>query len=155
MAAPKGNKFAEGGSGPTKYKPEYDEQAYKLCLLGHIDSELADFFEVNEDTIHEWKKVHKSFSESVKKGKANSDADVAHSLYKRATGYDAPDTDIKMYEGQIIQTPIIKHYPPDPTAMIFWLKNRQKDKWRDKQEIAHEGEMGITWTENKTYKKDK
>ena len=25
---------------PTKYKDEYVEQAYKLCLLGHTDEEL-------------------------------------------------------------------------------------------------------------------
>jgi hypothetical protein len=24
-----------------------------------------------------------------------------------------------------------KHYPPDVTACIFWLKNRQPEKWRD------------------------
>lgn len=24
--------------------------------------------------------------------------------------------------------------PPDTTSCIFWLKNRQKDKWRDKTE---------------------
>jgi hypothetical protein len=29
---------------PTKYKEEYNEQAYKLCLLGATDKELADFF---------------------------------------------------------------------------------------------------------------
>ncbi|EFB1429709.1 terminase, partial [Escherichia coli] len=29
-----------------------------------------------------------------------------------------------------------KYYPPDTTAAIFWLKNRQKDKWRDK--VDHE-----------------
>jgi len=36
--------------------------------------------------------------------------------------------------------------------LIFWLKNRQPKKWRDKPEVAHEGGMDITWTENKTYK---
>jgi hypothetical protein len=26
----------------------------------------------------------------------------------------------------------VEHYPPDTTAAVFWLKNRQPDKWRDK-----------------------
>ena len=30
----------------------------------------------------------------------------------------------------------IEHFPPDPTSMIFWLKNRQPDKWRDKRETG-------------------
>ena len=33
---------------PTEYKEEYNEQVYKLCLLGAKDKELADFFNVEE-----------------------------------------------------------------------------------------------------------
>lgn len=33
------------GGRPTKYKEEYTDQAYKLCLLGATDKEMADFFE--------------------------------------------------------------------------------------------------------------
>jgi len=54
---------------PTDYKVEYNEQVYKLCLLGATDVELANFFNVNEDTIYEWKKKYTEFSESIKKGK--------------------------------------------------------------------------------------
>jgi len=35
--------------------------------------------------------------------------------------------------------PTTKHYPPDATSAIFWLKNRQRDKWRDKQDVVHSG----------------
>lgn len=135
MAAKKGNKYAEGKGRPTKYKPEYDNQVYKLCLLGAIDKEIADFFEVEEQTINNWKLEYPSFLESIKKGKIIADANVANSLYHRACGYEHPEDDIKAYMGDIIITPTIKRYPPDPTAGIFWLKNRQKEKWRDKQEV--------------------
>ena len=54
---------------PTNYKKEYDEQAYKLCLLGATDKEMADFFNVKEQTINNWKKNHPSFFESIKRGK--------------------------------------------------------------------------------------
>ena len=43
---------------PTDYKKEYDEQAYKLTLLGAVDTELANFFNVAEATIHNWKINH-------------------------------------------------------------------------------------------------
>ena len=33
----------------------------------------------------------------------------------------------------------IKHYPPSETAMIFWLKNRDPENWRDRQEVEHSG----------------
>ena len=127
---------------PTKYKEEYNEQARKLCLLGATDEELASFFEVNEDTIYEWKNTHQKFSDSIKSGKELADATVAESLFKRATGYEHNDIDIKMYEGEIIQTPIVKHYPPDTGAMVFWLKNRQRKNWKDRQDtdITSNGE---------------
>jgi hypothetical protein len=128
---------------PTKYKAEYDNQAYKLCLLGHTDAELAEYFEVDERTINNWKQTHDTFFQSIKKGKAIADGDVAESLYKSAMGYEHPDVDIKMYEGQIIETPITKYYPPNPTSLIFFLKNRQPKKWRDKQEIEQSGTIQV------------
>lgn len=142
MAAEKGNDYAKGNPGggrPTTYKVEYASQAYWYCKLGAIDEQLAEFFDVSEQTINNWKKEHYEFILALKTGKRIADLEVAEALYKKATGYEHPDVDIKMYEGQIIQTPLIKRYPPDTTAAIFWLKNRQPKKWRDKQEIEHNG----------------
>ena len=128
---------------PTKYRIEYNEQAYKLCLLGHTDEELADFFEVHVSTIHQWKLDYPDFSDSIKKGKEIADAEVSKSLYHRALGYSHPGVDIKAVNGEIVETQVMKHYPPDATSAIFWLKNRQPKKWRDKQVMEHEGGLEI------------
>ena len=120
---------------PTKYKEEYNDLVYKFCLLGAIDEQIADFFDVCVDTINEWKKVYPDFSASIKRGKQLADAEVASSLFQRAKGYQHPDVDLKMFDGQIIKTEIVKCYPPDTTAGIFWLKNRQPKEWREKQDI--------------------
>lgn len=98
------------GGRPSDYKPEYAEQARKLCLLGYTDKEMGDFFTVTEQTINNWKIDHPEFFESIKKGKVFADTDVVTSLHDKAIDGDT-------------------------TAMIFWLKNRQPKKWRDKQEI--------------------
>ena len=129
---------------PTKYDPKYIEQVYKLCLLGATDSDMANFFNISEATLNNWKIEYPDFLESIKNGKERADATVAESLYKRANGYEHEDIDIKMYEGQIIKTKLIKHYPPDTTAGIFWLKNRRPKEWRDKQEVEHSGSMEVT-----------
>lgn len=123
------------GGRPTKYQTKYNTQAYKLCLMGATDKILADFFEVAESTVGLWKLEHPGFSDAIKKGKMIADAQVAKSLYQRAIGYSHPDIDIKIFEGKIITTKLTKHYPPDVAAATFWLKNRQKDKWRDKTEV--------------------
>lgn len=120
---------------PTKYKTEYPDQVEKLCKLGATDNEIADFFEVDVSTINNWKIEHLEFFESIKKGKVEADANVAHSLYHRAIGYSHEDVDIRVVDKEIVQTELIKHYPPDPTAAIFWLKNRRPKEWRDKQDI--------------------
>lgn len=145
---PKAVERKHPGGRPTKYKSEYCEQVEKLCKLGATDKEIAEFFEVSEDTIHEWKHVHKEFSESLKAGKALADANIAERLYQKAMGFEHDSEEIKVVsDGQgegssIVRVPVRKIYPPDTTAAIFWLKNRQKDKWRDKteQDITSKGE---------------
>lgn len=130
---------------PTKYKEEYCKIAERLALLGAIDKDLAEAFSVNEDTIYEWKKVHPKFSEALKNGKIIADVNVADRLYQRAMGYQHEDLFITQYQGNIISQKIIKYYPPDTTAAIFWLKNRRPDLWRDTKNIDHTtggGNMG-------------
>ena len=46
---------------PSSFRPEFAEQAFKLCLLGATDADLADFFHVSEQTVNAWKKAHPDF----------------------------------------------------------------------------------------------
>jgi hypothetical protein len=122
---------------PSKYNPKMNEQVYKLCLLGATDKQIADFFDVSEQTINAWKKTEPEFLESLKEGKDDADAVIAQSLFHRAKGYSHPEDKIFNDSGSPLVVPTTKHYPPDTTACIFWLKNRQPTLWRDKQEIDH------------------
>lgn len=136
-----GNKNAVGNKGghpPIKWRDEFVELVYNYALLGAKEVEIAEFFGVTIQTIGQWKKDSEGFKDAILRGKAIADGKVAQSLYKRALGYEHDEVDIKMYEGQIIKTPIIKKYPPDTTAAIFWLKNRRPKDWRDKQDNSHE-----------------
>jgi hypothetical protein len=134
---------------PTKYKPEYCKSAYDLTLLGFIDKQLADHFEVNEDTIHEWKKTHPEFSESVKRGKAVVDAKVAGALLKRALGFKYDEVTFEKVSGKEAielstageikkedaykKKVVTKLVIPDVGAQMNWLKNRQKELWRENE----------------------
>lgn len=127
----------------SEYREEYAEQALKLCLLGATDKEIAEFFSVSEQTLNSWKKKFPQFLESLKKGKAVADANVASRLYSRAIGYDARATKFATNEGKITdKVEYTEHYPPDTTAAIFWLKNRQPGKWRDKKEVENQVKLG-------------
>ena len=127
----------------SEYREEYAEQALKLCLLGATDKEIAEFFSFSEQTLNSWKKKFPQFLESLKKGKAVADANVASRLYSRAIGYDARATKFATNEGKITdKVEYFEHYPPDTTAAIFWLKNRQPGKWRDKKEVENQIKLG-------------
>lgn len=121
---------------PTAYKPEFTAQAEKLCRLGATDIELAGFFGVDVRTIYRWKVECDEFCQALKTGKDLADERVERSMFARATGYEHEEVDIRVVNGEIVQTPIRKYYPPDTTACIFWLKNRRKDTWRDKTETT-------------------
>jgi len=152
----------QGNAGrPTDYRPQYAILAERLCLLnvGIKDADLAQFFEVNEDTIHEWKLKHPEFSESIKQGKDYSDLDVVNGLYQRAKGatyvvqevvkrkvveYD-DKTGKKRKEEELVEVvPVVKSTPPDPVAAKYWLNNRRRKEttdrqWVDKVELTHSG----------------
>lgn len=112
--------------------------AFKLCLLGATDAEMASIFGTTVQTLNAWKLQHPEFLESLKRGKEDADSDVAKRLYQRAMGYSHPDVHISNHQGKITVTPITKHYPPDTVAAIFWLKNRRKLNWRDKLDVEHD-----------------
>lgn len=113
--------------------------ALMLCRMGATDADLAREFEVSLSGIELWKRTHVEFREALKEGKVFADARVAQSLYERAMGYSHPEDDIKAVNGSIVITPTTKRYPPDTTAAIFWLKNRQPQVWRDKVETELSG----------------
>lgn len=142
---------------PTRYRAEFNEQAEKLCKLGATDMELADFFQVDVATINRWKLAHPNFCESIKSGKTLADANVADRLYQRAMGFEHDSEEIKVVSdgmglgSSVERVPVKKIYPPDTAAAIFWLKNRQKDKWREKTEVDQTTSMTINWQEEKTY----
>ena len=116
---------------PPTYRPEYAEQAKKLCKLGATDRELADFFNVCESTVNVWKIKEDGFMESLKRGKEESDLRVVNSLYQRAVGYTQPEEKVFNHEGKAMIVPTVRHIPADVTAARFWLKNRQPAKWTD------------------------
>lgn len=119
---------------PTKYHKDLDEIVFRLGLVGLTEQEMCSVIGVETRNFNKWKLQHESFRHALKEGKESADAQVARALFHRATGYSHEDVDIRVVDGKIVKTPIIKHYAPDTVAAIFWLKNRQKEKWRDKVE---------------------
>lgn len=142
----------EGGGRPTKYKAAYCKQAKALSRLGATDHEIAQILGVADSTFRLWMAEHPKFSAAVKLGKSPSDKRTERSLFHRANGYSYESEEIFLIDEvietpaptpedpkaviitrtkKVLRVPTIKHVPPSDTSIIFWLKNRRKDRWRD------------------------
>ena len=130
---------------PTKFRAEFVKQAQKLCEMGATDEDLADFFGVNRTTIWRWARANDKFCNTLKAGKALADQRVEMSLYHKAIGYTFDSVKVFMPANAPapVYAPIREHVAPDTTAMIFWLKNRKPEEWRDKTDHDVSGHINI------------
>lgn len=118
-----------------------------LARHGYDDAQICEAMGIAVSTLHEWKKKYKEFSEALKQDKSFTDSLVEDSLYQRAIGYEYDEiiTDESKDKAgkKVTKTRTIKKTAlPDVTAQIFWLKNRQRELWRDKIQHEHTGENG-------------
>jgi hypothetical protein len=77
---------------------------------------MAKEMDIGVRTFYEWKAKYPQISQALKKTKDIYDDEVEEALHQKAL------------EG-------------DTTAMIFWLKNRRPNDWRDKRETQLSGNV--------------
>lgn len=110
---------------------------------GLTNDQIAHNMGVTAKTLYEWKNKYSELSNALKKGKEVVDIQVENALFKRALGYAYEETRVEKEYGEVAkEVTTTKTVLPDVTAQIFWLKNRRPDKWRDKQDIEHNGQIG-------------
>lgn len=127
-----------------KYHPKHTpETAAKLMRLGTTEKELADIMGLDPTTLFEWKKEYPEFLAAMNSARDEADRRVEESLYHRALGFQKRTQKPLMDKaGNVKVVDLIETVPPDTIACIFWLKNRQRDRWRDvnRQEVVHSWE---------------
>lgn len=120
----------------TRGRPsDFDESVvYEACLLaqhGATDAEIAAALQIAQATLYRWFNQYPHFREAIISAKAAVDARVERTLFQRATGYQ--QTVEKVFANGT-RMKVIEEVAPDPTSMIFWLKNRRPQQWRDRRE---------------------
>jgi hypothetical protein len=121
----------------STFDKRFIDVAKRMAYLGATDEDLAIAFGVTIKCVIEWRAKHPQFGEALKIGKSEADDRVERSLYQRAVGYTYESCKILMSAGakKPVIVPYLEHVPPDTTAAIFWLKNRQPAHWRDAWQI--------------------
>jgi len=138
-----GNKNSVGNKGgrrPPIYTPRLLKQVARACQLGFTNAEIAELLGVAEATITDWSHIYPDLRETLKREKEKFDSgEIQQALRKRALGFKR--TVEKPFKDGVVAC--LEELPPDTTACIFWLKNRQPDRWRDKQELEHSGDSSV------------
>ena len=141
---------------PSRLSNKIIEQVELLSGFELIEEEIMQVIGVPNVTFNRWK-TNRKFREALKRGKVVVDSKVVKCLVKRALGYSYKEITreprsvitydkngkkkTETFANEIIITKIVdKHLAPDITAMIFWLKNRRRDLWRD---ITSNVEIGV------------
>lgn len=138
----------------TKIAPRLEE-IKGWCRDGCTDEQIAERLRIHIATFYRAKAANSELRDALKETKESVDLAVENSLLKRAMGFEYEEETIEGIVGPNGETIkktrkiVKKHMAPDTTAQIFWLKNRQPEKWRDKHhhEITGEGggEIPIKW----------
>lgn len=117
----------------------------KLILLegwardGLTEEQIAKNIGIDKATLYRWKIKDCNICNALKKGKEVIDFEVENALLKRALGYTITINEQKIdKDGCVHDTKRDVHVPGDTTAQIFWLKNRKKEQWREKQDFSIE-----------------
>jgi hypothetical protein len=126
---------------PTLYHPAWCEKAKRLKMAGLTDEEIAEHFFVSHDTLESWKCKHPEFAGAIREGGTDADANVAYSLYRRATGFRVKAVKILPgYQGgEPVYAPYMEYHPPDTRAIVAWLTNRRRRDWQTRQQVEHTG----------------
>lgn len=130
----------------SKYDPDrHPTWAWYLAYKGYTEPEIAAEFGISHSTLTKWKKDDdkKELVNALKNSKGATDSGVIRSLRERAIGYTVTERKVvserlkrdaatgKDLEVTRIEE-VTKHIPPDTVAMIYWLKNRLRQEWKDK-----------------------
>lgn len=130
--------------------PAYDAKRHPILMglllkAGMSETEACNILQINLSTLKTWKERHEEINATVK-CKDVVDMEVVNALAKRAMGYETFDeiTSYKIKDGKPVAVGVkrFKRFvEPNPTAQIFWLKNRRRKEWSDKIEHEHSGSI--------------
>ncbi|MDY4011378.1 MAG: transposase [Fusobacterium gastrosuis] len=130
----------------TNIKPNLDKIT-EWASNGLNDIQIASNLKISVSTLYNYQNEHLEFLEALKKGREIVDNKVENALLKRALGYEAIEevSEVKIVNGN--ENKLIKrnkkHIPADVGACIFWLKNRQKAKWKDNPQDDFDNSINI------------
>lgn len=136
----------------TGYDKSMCDKAYELASKGLSDKKIAKSLQVGLTAFYDYKNKFPEFSEAIKKGKKPANSEVEAALFKKCTGFivkvqkafkvkniEYSESGKKISETEeVVLVEEDQYIPPDTTAQIFFLKNRESEEWKDKREAEND-----------------
>lgn len=138
-------------------KAKIEECANWVRIHGLMDyggALLKDFckaMDIDDDSYYLWMNTKPEFSEAIQKAKADFKATqeerLVESLMQSALGYEASETKTEYISDENgnrrpkKQTVTKKNVAPNTGAAIFLLTNIAPEKWKNKMNTEHSGEI--------------
>ena len=124
----------------TSAKPYLDR--IKIWVAkGATQVEVAEKLGISMTALKNWKGRYEAFKTALEAPQGDVDDLVEAALYKRCIGYDYEE--VTRWQtigkgGELIwlEKRTVKHLPPDPSSIQFWLTNRRRNEWKRMPEVA-------------------
>ncbi len=124
-----------------KYSKELTKKICEYLKEGNTINTTCQAVGISKETFFQWMKKP-DFSDFIKKAMAIPDKKVENALFKSAImGHRYEEKEFKAVAvGEEIKMipvkTVTKIIPPNITAQIFYLKNRQPDEWKDRHDLV-------------------
>lgn len=100
---------------------------------GAGEKEIAKRIGISVRVLSRWKRKYPEILAALNQKKELVDIEVENALLRRCLGYEYTEKKLKTTKGGEEEVITKKLMHPDLSAIMIWLKNRQGDKWREKQ----------------------
>lgn len=141
---------------------EWAENEDNLSVLaawaraGQTDEEIAKAIGISRSTLSEWKKKHEPIRKALSTGKDFANRLVENSLFKMSLGFHVtvkkvfkvktvefgPDGKRKGEKEELQTAEETEYIKPDTRAIMFYLKNKMPNEYREKLLPSEGGEDG-------------
>lgn len=119
-----------------------------MASLGASEIQIAQAFSIHVTTLRDWRRRYPEFSQALEISVDEQIAALTGSLFHRGMGYSHKAEKIMTRSigggmSEVVREEYVEHYPPDVSAIQFFLKNRDPSNWKDRQEVQQTGDLVV------------
>ena len=135
-------KNGNNGGGRVNALDSIDLDTVTALASQNIENyKIAEALNICEATFYKLMRKEPTFKEAYEQGMENRKYELEKALFKRAQGFSTEETQTTITDdpekGRIVKnTTTKKNYVPDAVSLIFALKNRYGEKYKDKVETT-------------------